>query len=665
MISCPNRNLREFTDLQKVQGQHMALYLWSKYKGEVPVDYYTSLNDKLINGFLKDFGISATMYDDLTKDLGLKHNPFTASDLVAKSIAYKKGESITSEVAYFAYRMLGHKNDKIRADLRFLVRKWDRYGERFRHHAEIYKKTEQYMPNKKEWTKNIADKVIVDFLKEHIENYYTDPIKFEKEVDAKFTKSDWTLWKRILKEIESFLLSFGISFRNKEDQIRKLNNIGIGIADEVLNRNYKYFDYKMGQDQIRKYYNQTIESDPRAKNILVNGQSIGLVVTGSLALRRAGTVYRTAEESVHDIDFVVPFELLSPYGVGIKPFNDKYTTPTPENLSKLHNWLQQFDFYKNWISLHPNFKLVRSFYGKEHENDFRSLTIQGVIDGEFYDSDGFHEEEFKYYKKDPITKISTQVKEKKVIAHKKGDWNKSTGYSIDFFMRLQPHQEEHENYFKLWKEIMIAKLMMGREKDFVDWTVFVPYMKSLDSYNFNYEGYRHFNYDSNQTHMMDDDAGDIKIVHQGYNSKLDDRKFNYFTKSYEEAMEYGTNVRTVSINTAFFLQGYSEEYYNVLSNYQKITGNSFDLLDNSKEGLEKQNNFFEYLLSLGFKGIDFTTHSDSNYIVEFSSAKNSEIRESEEAYNEAMEGFAQVDNEMWNNFINEDVIEQTTNDPFC
>jgi hypothetical protein len=41
---------------------------------------------------------------------------------------------------------------------------------------------------------------------------------------------------------------------------------------------------------------------------------------------------------------------------------------------------------------------------------------------------------------------------------------------------------------------MIAKIKMGRDKDFTDWKAFVPYLKSKDSFNFNYEGFRHINY---------------------------------------------------------------------------------------------------------------------------------------------------------------------------
>jgi hypothetical protein len=42
---------------------------------------------------------------------------------------------------------------------------------------------------------------------------------------------------------------------------------------------------------------------------------------------------------------------------------------------------------------------------------------------------------------------------------------------------------------------MIAKLAMGRGKDFTDWKHFVPYLKSRNEFNFNYAAYRHLNYE--------------------------------------------------------------------------------------------------------------------------------------------------------------------------
>jgi hypothetical protein len=450
-----------------------------------------NLNQQLIDGFLKDFNITTSEYNNLKEDIGI--DALTASDLIAKSIAYKKGESILPEVAYFAYSILGKQNNKLRSELRYLVNNWEKYKERFDYHSKQVKSREGFIEDSNEWKNKIRDLVILDFLQEKMGQYYLNPTGFEKSLDTKWTREDFSLWNKIVQFFEDILSNFSDKYKNSE---KKLSDIGLAIADEILNNNYEYFNYELKDDQIQKYYNRTIDSDPFAKELVEFGQNeLGIVLTGSLALRRAGTVYRTEEETLHDIDWVVPFELNSSEEnknvlekiKGYQGIDKTVSAVAAQDEVKNFNWFKKFQ------DRYPNFKIINSFYGAEHQA-YESLTTQGVIDGEFYEEDGYHEEEISYYKKDPETKKPIKVKEITKVKHKKGDWIKDTGYVIDFFIRLAPYQEEHENYFKLWKEIMIAKIKMGRDKDFTDWKAFVPYLKSKDSFNFNYEGFRHINY---------------------------------------------------------------------------------------------------------------------------------------------------------------------------
>ena len=457
-----------------------------------------NLNQQLIDGFLKDFNITASEYENLKQDVGI--DALTASDLVTKSIAYKKGESILPEVAYFAYSILGKQNNKLRSELRYLVNKWGKYKERFDYHSKQIKSREGFIEDSQEWKNKIRDLVILDFLQEKMSQYYLNPTGFEKSLDTKWTREDFSLWNKIVQFFEDILSNFSDKYKNSE---KKLSDIGTAIADEILNNNYEYFNYELKDDQIQKYYNRTIESDPFAKELVEFGQKeLGIVLTGSLALRRAGTVYRTEEETLHDIDWVVPFELNSSEENKNVLEKIKAYQGIDKNVSAVaaQDEVKNFNWFKKFQDRYPNFKIINSFYGAEHQA-YESLTTQGVIDGEFYEEDGYHEEEISYYKKDPETKKPIKVKEIAKVKHKKGDWIKDTGYVIDFFIRLAPNQEEHENYFKLWKEIMIAKIKMGRDKDFTDWKAFVPYMKSKDSFNFNYEGFRHINYSTATTSL--------------------------------------------------------------------------------------------------------------------------------------------------------------------
>ena len=510
MATCPNKSLDAWKQLVAAQGEDMAYYLWNEYDGNVPESYNTSLEDTLTQGFLKDFNITATEYKSLKEDLGL--DAVTAADVITKSIAYQEGESILPEVAYFAFKMLGKENDKIRSNMRYLISKWDKYAERFAYNKGIISKEEGYVSDSKEWQNKVRDRVIVDFLREKLIQQYYNPQEFEKELDKKWTREDFSLWQNILDDIKEFLeeISNFIQGKNREEKANKLNNLGLSIADEVLNNNYTYFNYELGQDQIRKFYNQTIDSDPFAKSIVEHGQKeVGLVLTGSLALRRAGEVYRTAAETLHDIDWVVPNELVNATEQDTKVTNKilGYTGPDANVAAEAAKQiLPEYTWFQKFKEKFPSYQTIHSFYGPEHKEDFGSLTVQGVIDGEFYDSRGYHEEEVSYYKKDPSSKVPIKVKETITKKHKKGEYVKGTGYVIDFFIRLTPNQEEHDNYFKLWKEIMLAKLKMGRDKDFADWKAFLPYLKSQDQFNFYYQGFKHLNYESSQDNAFDDEV---------------------------------------------------------------------------------------------------------------------------------------------------------------
>lgn len=70
---------------------------------------------------------------------------------------------------------------------------------------------------------------------------------------------------------------------------------------------------------------------------------------------------------------------------------------------------------------------------------------------------------------------------------------------------------------------MIAKIKMGRDKDFIDWKAFTPYLKSQDSFNFNYEGFRHINWsEDNQNNALESNEASIPMF-----SRKPENNLNY------------------------------------------------------------------------------------------------------------------------------------------
>lgn len=126
------------------------------------------------------------------------------------------------------------------------------------------------------------------------------------------------------------------------------------------------------------------------------------------------------------------------------------------------------------------------------------------------------------------------------------------------------------------------------------------------------------------------------VFYQGRKQKnRDNRRYNYWTANAEEAKSYGPNVISRRIHTDNFLRKYkpveqedgtikfeySDEYAQINEEFKEKYGYKygFDILDNSEEGLQKQNQFFELVESKGYRGYREYEESveDNQYVVTF------------------------------------------------
>ena len=591
-------------DLSEVMSSKSELFKSKEFVNDVPnlISSEKNFNEDIKKGFFSDFNIDIQEYDSIKKTLGYDSGQMV--DMISKFVALNKGEKLDKSVAYFAYMLLGRENNKIRSELRYRIKSWDKYNELFQKYKEELHSDRGYISDRNKWKNLIRDKIIVDYLAATIVEYYNNPTEFEKINQTKWTKDDFSFIKKLYNAIKKILEQLGFY---KGESVQKLNNTAKNIAHDILNREYQIYNYKLNENQILKRYNETISSDTFAKNFVSFAQSVGLVLSGSLALRRAGSVYRPADETVHDLDLVVPYELnVNPDNAKVYRNILRHQGPDLAYAASMGlSYVEGFSWYKELKAKYPSLTLINGFYGGEHVN-FQSFTVASVIDGEFYETNGTHEENGK------------------TVSHLKGDHIEGTGYVIDFFIRLQPHQEQHENYFKLWKEIMIAKIVMGRVKDFTDYKAFVPYIKSKDTFNFYYPEFVYSARPDEQVTLSPESY--IIDVYQGYNGVLDNREFNYFTLDEKEAQNYGTTVRKVSLDTTGFLKAFSnyDLYRDEEKKFTEFTGKVFDVLDNSPQGLEIQNEFFRFLKAKGYGGLDLTGWSDSQYVVSFYQVESAE-----------------------------------------
>lgn len=470
MAHCINKNTEEYKALLEQSGLNQIVLnakisIWQDKNG---IDNFPSINDinhgindVLKSGFLSDFNFDVKEYESIKESLG--YDNIQMVDLVSKFIAIEKGAGLDKASAYVAYKFLGRDNSKVRSELKFRIYSWEKHDELYNKYKDEIFKEKGFIDNKYKWNNLIKEKIIIDFLSEVILEHAKNPIQFEKTNDRKWTKDDFTFFEKIIRWLRN-------KFISKEESFEKLRNTAVSLADEIISQEYDILKYDVKEDQIKKYYESTINSDDLAKGIVEFSQSKGIILTGSLALRKTGTVFRTEEENLHDIDFVVPFSKINSIE-NKKAFNKivRYQGPDVEFASEMAlEAIEEFSWFKEFQEKYPTYRITNGFYGAEH-GDFGSFTLTGVIDGEFHAEKGFHEDQ-----------------NGNKVSHEKGDWVNGTGYVIDHFISLNDKQEEHENYFKLWKEIMIAKLMMSRSKDLTDFKHFIPFVKSKDTFNFYY-----------------------------------------------------------------------------------------------------------------------------------------------------------------------------------
>jgi len=124
----------------------------------------------------------------------------------------------------------------------------------------------------------------------------------------------------------------------------------------------------------------------------------------------------------------------------------------------------------------------------------------------------------------------------------------------------------------------------------------------------------------------------ILTVYQGIKGKKENRDFNYYTLSKEEAKTYG-EVSEYQINTAGFLTGNTDLYWELMNEFEEDSGKRFDILDSTPGGLKHQAKFFTFLKEKGYKGLNLIPEGakpgvgENQYIVTFFPALSTKQRD--------------------------------------
>lgn len=405
-----------------------------------------------LNSFLKQLNFSVKTVDDLQAFTG--YNAAATTDLLYKTILIANSSSPTElllrETAYVAYSFLGKKN-KIRTDLMNSIENIDNYNQIF---AEYKKRS----PNLNDYT--LKKLIVIDFIADAIKNEYEAPSDsyINRKADYWGIKGNNKLIKKLkyyLNRIKFFVKKIlRLGKLNKEE----VNALLKDIAHDVLTSNFQKFGTELSPDEQLTNYEKTIAQDPKAKNIIDTFQKIGLILTGSLSLRRLGTLYRGGKENLHDLDFSV--------------INDKM-------ISEMRSMLE--------FELSPDFFYMsdedQTAYLEQEENRAFHRALKDI------ENLSLIKEIRKYFPEFKITNSFAGLKPgERVITGKIGE------HVIDLFFVTDNKLDTREKGFQDWEPIFIAKIKMGRAKDMRDFANYVPYAPNEEFFISQVKGFRHFNF---------------------------------------------------------------------------------------------------------------------------------------------------------------------------
>lgn len=616
------RLVKENPDLQEFKLSEILNIYLREFVKDSDRQYYTAIDEplsadleKVLIDYFDRFHITRKEVENLKEKFGV--DSIGVFDVLAKTIYYAKNRNLLTlpeEYGHVFVELLGSISNKKAANPLFSylmknIESWDGYKRVLNDYKDIYKTAEGNMDLYKIKKEAIGQAIGIALVR----NY-------------KVQKGDQGLWAKIQEVIDYILnLIGGIDYIS-------LNTTVDSIAKDILSRNYSKLN-RFGKDTSN--YNllsfsetiayQNSKDGGRALRFMREFSNIGNIITGSLAYRLQGSTYRPEIDALHDIDMIVPFD-----AHGINLDISAYLSEEDLEKNKMYRKLILEGNYKEAkkykiqgnIRLDPSQVLKQPYFTKIKEQypdlDYlysfynQRANVYYIVVNAIWSENQELKDRFKSLSgsfNDRLTHFTPE--------------EQSQMYLFDFFLR-----PEKSDYFKLIKDdqynlnlahfnyAFYEKLnMLGRPKDAYDyqnWKYFDENNVLAPDFS---DRLTYFQLEQSRTGSLQN----IMDTYQGYNGVADNREFNYFTLDKQEASNYGTTVRKVSLDTTGFLKAFSnrELYRDEEKKFTEYTGKVFDILDNSPEGLETQNEFFRFLKGKGYGGLDLTGWSDSQYVVSF------------------------------------------------
>ena len=368
---------------------------------------------------LVDFTSSLEITHEVVDDLKGRFNvdALGVADIVNRIIYLSKErrlDTFPEEVAHFYVELLGYK-EGVGKELFDKITFWNGYQAVYEEYKDIYKRRDgaidEVKIKKEAIAKTIAEAIVKNYVIQsdnfsaEEKDFWTSLINFLKRIFERFRNSSYVPLEGITNDIATKILNNDISDITKRVQ---------AVAEK--NRQLKTFD-------------GTLENYPFARKVIEEVNKLGGLLTGSLAIRKQGTLYRNEDETVHDLDFSV-------------------------------DWRFYEGDYEKFVD---NFKEIFPNYRQISRKIFSGNSGEYVLNGMITDDDSLYER-FTNLKGDFNSRLDTFTLEEQ-----------GKMLLIDFFFypegRVTPSFEGTE----LAENVFAAKSFMGmRNKDAFDLLSYIP-----------------------------------------------------------------------------------------------------------------------------------------------------------------------------------------------
>lgn len=380
------------------------------------------------------FGVEGVTgaYDVIEKTIWLANNPEKMNELTfPEEFAHAFIELMGSSINY------GAQSD----DFKFLyntVTTTDIYERCYEQYKNIYKKADGSPDEYR-----IRKEAIGQALAAEIVNNWNN--KSEKDSEKTFFGKLKEWFTKIINQFKGKYMSFELTIDDIANSILNEDYSRLNVVDDT---GYRLLDYASTLEM------QNSKDGGKALRFMQYFSKIGNIITGSLAYRKHGTVYRSKLDSLHDIDMIVP---ASVHGLNNVEILKKHNYRTRNNQAFIEDIIGS-DYFKQIKKQYPKIVFSSVYNSKEY------ITVNAV-----YSENEELSKRFASLSGSYADRLNTFTEDKR-----------NQIYLFDFFLRTPESNTvdyDSENHITLanYKTPLREKLAMGRAKDIYDYQMFKAY----------------------------------------------------------------------------------------------------------------------------------------------------------------------------------------------